>query len=92
MNSAKVLLGILAGASAGALLGILLAPQKGQDTRRKIEKTSKKYAKDFKHKFEQTLNGVTDKFNEVKEEVSEFAHQTKVKAEKLKKENGLGNS
>lgn len=89
MNSAKVLLGILAGASAGALLGILLAPQKGQDTRRQIEKTSKKYAKDIKHKFDQTINGVTEKFNEIKNEVSEFAHQTKVNGEKLKKENGF---
>ncbi len=79
----------MAGASAGALLGILLAPQKGQDTRKKIEKTSKKYAKDIKHKLEETLNGVTDKFNEIKEEVSEFTQQTRVKGEKLKKENGF---
>ena len=36
MKNSKVLLGVLAGVTAGALLGILLAPEKGARTKRKM--------------------------------------------------------
>jgi gas vesicle protein len=36
MSSGKVILGIIAGASIGAIAGILLAPDKGTATRKKI--------------------------------------------------------
>jgi hypothetical protein len=35
-NTAKILLGFIAGAAIGGALGILLAPDKGSETRRKI--------------------------------------------------------
>lgn len=41
MDTGKVLLGILAGATAGAILGVLFAPAKGSDTRKKISKKAK---------------------------------------------------
>jgi gas vesicle protein len=36
MNTGKVILGVIAGASIGAIAGILLAPDKGAATRKKI--------------------------------------------------------
>jgi gas vesicle protein len=36
MSNTKTVLGFIAGAAVGALAGILLAPDKGSDTRRKI--------------------------------------------------------
>jgi gas vesicle protein len=36
MSSGKFFWGVLAGVAAGALLGVLLAPDKGSETRRKI--------------------------------------------------------
>jgi gas vesicle protein len=53
----KVLVGLLAGATAGAVLGVLLAPEKGAETRRKIMSKSGKFAGDMKEKF----NGIVDK-------------------------------
>ena len=38
MANTKTLLGFLAGAAVGALAGILLAPDKGSETRKKISK------------------------------------------------------
>jgi gas vesicle protein len=37
--SKKILLGFIAGAAAGTLLGILLAPDKGSNTRNRLKKT-----------------------------------------------------
>jgi len=37
--SKKLLLGILAGAAAGTVLGILIAPDKGAKTRKKLART-----------------------------------------------------
>ena len=36
MSTGKVITGIVAGMAAGAVLGILLAPDKGSETRKKI--------------------------------------------------------
>jgi gas vesicle protein len=38
MNTGKTVVAVLAGVVAGAALGILLAPEKGSDTRKKIVK------------------------------------------------------
>lgn len=38
MNTGKAILAVLVGAAAGAALGVLLAPEKGYDTRKKIIK------------------------------------------------------
>ena len=89
MKSGKVFLGILAGASAGALLGTLFAPRTGKDTRKKIVNTSKEYADTIKEKFGDTLDLITGKLHKANKEVSQFAHQARVKEEKLKKENGV---
>ncbi len=36
----KVLLGILGAAAAGVVIGLLVAPDKGSDTRKKLRKTA----------------------------------------------------
>ena len=85
MSSGKVLLGVLAGVAAGALLGILLAPEIGSDTRKKISKKREGYTDALKGKFNDFLDHVSEKFEEVKEEVSDMAGQGKAKAEEAVK-------
>ncbi len=89
MKTGKVILGILIGTSAGALMGMLFAPQKGADARKKIAKMGKKYADTIKEKFDKTLDGITEKFNKVKNDVAGFTYQAGEKAEKLKKGNSV---
>jgi len=50
-TSGKILTAIAAGAAVGAILGVLFAPDKGVETRRKINKQGEKFAEDLKETF-----------------------------------------
>jgi gas vesicle protein len=86
MSSGKILLGVLAGVAAGALLGILFAPDKGWNTRKRISKKADEYADGLQDKFNEFLDTISEKVDVVKDEVSDFAEQTKVKNGGVKKE------
>jgi gas vesicle protein len=86
MSTGKVLLGVLAGAATGALLGVLFAPHKGSVTRKKISRTTGSYADGVKEKINELLEDITEKFEKVKEDVSEFADQKMRKNGEAKKE------
>lgn len=70
MNSKHVLAGVLAGAVAGAVLGILFAPDKGDDTRKKISK-----------KGSDVMDSITKKFEKMKKEVTALAENGRLKEE-----------
>ena len=72
MSSGKVLSGILSGAAAGALSGILFAPDKGSETRRKMNEKGKKFTDDIKDKFSKGK----EKFNEFKEDFEKKVKET----------------
>lgn len=64
MSSSKVIIGFLAGAIVGGVLGVLLAPDKGTETRRRIiEKGNdlgdsiSEFGGTIKDKFSQMVNG-----------------------------------
>jgi len=86
MSTGKVLLGVVAGAATGALIGVLFAPNKGSVTRKKISRTSGNYADGLKEKFGELVDSVTDKFEKVKEDVSESADQKMHKNGEARKE------
>jgi gas vesicle protein len=69
MNSVKVLLGVLAGLAGGAILGILFAPKKGRVTRKKLIRKGEYVKGTMKDKFDEYLNQVSEKFEDVKKEV-----------------------
>lgn len=65
MDSGKILIGVIAGIAAGALIGILLAPDKGSVTRKKLTDKADEYA-----------NGLTERFNEFVDTLSEKLEQS----------------
>jgi gas vesicle protein len=75
MSSGKVVLGLLAGIATGAIVGILLAPDKGSDTRKKISKKSADYTGMVKDKINTFKKSMTDKFEKAKADVMDAAEQ-----------------
>jgi gas vesicle protein len=50
-NTSKILTAFAIGAAVGGVLGILFAPDKGCETRRKINEQGKKWSEDLKARF-----------------------------------------
>ncbi len=88
MSSGKVLLGVLAGAAAGAMLGILFAPDKGWNTRKRIVNKADAFAEELKDKFSEFLETVSERIEEAKGEVSDFAEKADATLRNRKK--GVG--
>jgi len=86
MKSGKVLLGIFGGLAAGALLGILLAPDKGENTRKKIIKTGEDYMDNAKGRLDEIVEGVNGKIQNLVQEANNLARRGKEKANSVKEE------
>ena len=71
-TSGKILAAVAAGIAAGAVLGILFAPDKGSETRRKINEKGKKMADDVKGKFTEGK----EKFNHLKDDIEKKVKDT----------------
>jgi gas vesicle protein len=76
-NSSKILLGFIAGAAIGGALGILLAPDKGSETRRRIAERGSEigdsiadFGESVKDKFNDVVDGVKGSFNRAKNSMS----------------------
>ena len=61
-NTGKILTALAVVAAAGAIVGILFAPDKGNETKRKINIQGKKIAGEVKNKFRKGK----EKFNDLK--------------------------
>ena len=79
MSSGKVLLGVLAGIVVGAALGVLFAPDKGWNTRKRISKKGEDFTADLEDKFEEFLDSISVKMDEVKEDAADFSEKTKAR-------------
>jgi gas vesicle protein len=72
----------LIGFSTGLLIGLLFAPAKGSETRETISNRGR----DLKNKFKDLVDAVTDKFDSMKEDVEDFAGETRQQARSFKNE------
>lgn len=78
MDNSKLVIGFIAGAVVGGVLGVLLAPDKGSETRRKIKEKGSGMTDSLADKFSE----VTDKFNEVVDGVKETFNKAKGEAKR----------
>ncbi|PBQ30470.1 hypothetical protein CNR22_01370 [Sphingobacteriaceae bacterium] len=77
MNNSKSFFGtVMLGVAAGIAIGILIAPDKGSETRRKLIGGAQDLADDLKEKIQEG----TDKFNEMKEMVQGRMDEMKERA------------
>lgn len=68
---------LLIGFTLGLVAGILLAPEKGSESRKKIAKAGK----DLKNKFNEFVDGISEKFESFKDEADDLAQEAKHKAQ-----------
>ena len=76
-NNGKLISALLVGAAIGGALGILLAPDKGSETRKKISDKSTDLTGAVKDKFEKEVDAV-------KEQANEYAESGKSALENIK--------
>jgi gas vesicle protein len=72
MKESKVLASLLIGAAAGAVLGILLAPDKGSETRKKISKKTNEFGEEIKNKFGEVKETLKGKYDSIKTEANDI--------------------
>lgn len=68
MDNSKLIAGFLLGAAVGATIGILLAPDKGTATRKKIIDKGADMSDAIKGKFNEVVDGVKGSFTKAKED------------------------
>jgi len=66
MSNGKIVLGILAGIAAGTLLGVLIAPDKGSETRRKIRQKGDDLVEGVKDGMTSIVDDVTSRFDKLR--------------------------
>ena len=86
MNTGKSVLGILAGVAIGSVMGLLLAPDKGSSTRKKIKNKSDVLVDDLKQKLNNLVDGLSDKMEAMRKEEEDFAAKSKAKFNSMKDE------
>ena len=69
----KIAIAAAAGVVAGAVMGVLFAPDKGENTRKKIVDGGKKLTDTVKNKVNGLKVNIRSKAEAMKEEVDEFA-------------------
>ena len=60
----KSLPGILLGLAAGAIVGLLLAPESGKKTRKRISSESDSFFKDLQDQLQTGLENIKNQYNE----------------------------
>jgi gas vesicle protein len=84
MSTNKIALGLLGGIAAGAVVGILFAPEKGADTRKKIQQKGNDYADDLKSKFENLSGTLKSNYDKVVHNGKDLVAESKAKIDNIK--------
>ena len=79
-NTNKILIALTAGVALGGVLGILFAPDKGENTRKKIKDNSKKFSdsirdtmKEGKNKLNGLRNNLRERADAMVESVEDYS-------------------
>lgn len=77
MSTNKLVLGILGGVAAGAVLGLLLAPDSGKNTKKKIFNKGKSFAGEVKEKFDDLYKNISNNHEDLLKKSKKLASNAK---------------
>jgi gas vesicle protein len=83
-TNSKVLLGILGAAAAGVVIGMLVAPDKGNETRKKLKKTASDWADSLSHMWERGKQAAEEGAQEAKDKARYAKSSAEEKVSKIK--------
>lgn len=86
MKTSNVVLGVIGGLAAGAILGVLFAPDKGENTRKKIAKKSGELKDNVKSSFNDFLTSVEDQYHNIVSKTEDVVEEGKSRLEKMNHE------
>ena len=72
MNNNKLLTNLIIGAAVGAVLGLLLAPDKGSETRKKIAQKSSDLGDDLKNKYGEVKETLKGKYDSIRSDANQI--------------------
>lgn len=85
MNTkSKVLLGILGAAAAGVVIGMLIAPDKGNETRKRWRKTAGEWAESLGHLWERGKHAAEENAQDLKDKARYAKSAAEEKVSKMK--------
>lgn len=80
MRTSKFILGIAAGVAAGVVVGLLLAPESGEETRKRISKKSQGLIDDLKTRFGSIIEEASEHIDNARKTAQEYGDKAKEKA------------
>ena len=85
-TSTKIIIGALAGVAAGIAIGMLLAPEKGADTRQKLVDGYHGLGESLKQRFSGIVDMVRDEYEHARDTATDLAKKAKGQANTMKAE------
>lgn len=82
----KSLPGILIGLATGAVLGLLLAPQSGKKTRRRINNESESFFKSLQDQLQEGLESIKSQYDDALDTASSRSHDAIKEAKRRAKQ------
>ncbi len=85
-TTSKIVLATIAGVAAGVAIGMLMAPEKGSETRRRIAEGSSDLWDSMKNQFSGMVDTMKDEYDHAKGMVSDMASKAKGKVPSMNPE------